>query len=89
MKLPKSWNDVTVEQYIEARKTINSTSNFESQLELLGVLADVPTEDLEELELDEFSALLAKISFVQSEPNKRPAQTILDYQLHLCTYSRN
>ena len=81
MKLPKSWNDVTVEQYIEARKTINSTSNFESQLELLGVLADVPTEDLEDLELDEFSALLAKISFVQSEPNKRPAQSILGYQL--------
>jgi hypothetical protein len=81
MKLPKSWSDVTVEQYIEARKTINSTSNFESQLELLGVLADVPTEDLEDLELDEFSALLAKISFVQSEPNKRAAQSILEYQL--------
>jgi hypothetical protein len=81
MKLPKSWSDVTVEQYIEARKTINSTSNFESQLELLGVLADVPTEDLEDLELDEFSALLAKISFVQSEPNKMPAQSILGYQL--------
>jgi hypothetical protein len=56
-------------------------SNFESQLELLGVLADVPTEDLEDLELDEFSALLAKISFVQSEPNKMPAQSILGYQL--------
>jgi hypothetical protein len=56
-------------------------SNFESQLELLGVLADVPTEDLEDLELDEFSALLAKISFVQSEPNKRAAQSILEYQL--------
>jgi hypothetical protein len=81
MKLPKSWNDVTVAQYIEAKKSVNIDSNFESQLELLGVLADVPTEDLEELELDEFSALLAKISFVQSEPNKRPAQTILEYQL--------
>jgi hypothetical protein len=81
MKLPKSWNDVTVEQYIEARKSVNMDSNFESQLELLGVLADVPTEDLEDLELDEFSALLAKISFVQSEPNKMPAQSILGYQL--------
>jgi hypothetical protein len=81
MKLPKSWNDVTVEQYIEARKSVNMDSNFESQLELLGVLADVPTEDLEDLELDEFSALLAKISFVQSEPNKRAAQSILEYQL--------
>jgi hypothetical protein len=81
MKLPKSWNDVTVEQYIEARKSVNMDSNFESQLELLGVLADVPTEDLEDLELDEFSALLAKISFVQSEPNKMPAQSILKYQL--------
>jgi len=81
MKLPKSWSDVTVEQYIEARKSVNMDSNFESQLELLGVLADVPTEDLEDLELDEFSALLAKISFVQSEPNKRAAQSILEYQL--------
>jgi hypothetical protein len=81
MKLPKSWSDVTVEQYIEARKSVNMDSNFESQLELLGVLADVPTEDLEDLELDEFSALLAKISFVQSEPNKMPAQSILGYQL--------
>jgi hypothetical protein len=81
MKLPKSWNDVTVAQYIEARKSVNMDSNFESQLELLGVLADVPTEDLEDLELDEFSALLAKISFVQSEPNKMPAQSILGYQL--------
>jgi hypothetical protein len=81
MKLPKSWSDVTVAQYIEARKSVNMDSNFESQLELLGVLADVPTEDLEDLELDEFSALLAKISFVQSEPNKMPAQSILGYQL--------
>jgi hypothetical protein len=81
MKLPKSWSDVTVAQYIEARKSVNMDSNFESQLELLGVLADVPTEDLEDLELDEFSALLAKISFVQSEPNKRAAQSILEYQL--------
>jgi hypothetical protein len=81
MKLPKSWNDVTVAQYIEARKSVNMDSNFDSQLELLGVLADVPTEDLEDLELDEFSALLAKISFVQSEPNKMPAQSILKYQL--------
>ena len=67
MKLPKSWNDVTVEQYIEVKNSVNGTPNFESQLELLGVLADVPTEDLEDLELDEFSALLAKVSFVQSE----------------------
>jgi hypothetical protein len=81
MKLPKSWNDVTVAQYIEAKKSVNIDSNFESQLELLGVLADVPTEDLEDLELDEFSALLAKISFVQSEPNKMPAQSLLGYQL--------
>jgi hypothetical protein len=81
MKLPKSWSDVTVAQYIEAKKSVNIDSNFESQLELLGVLADVPTEDLEDLELDEFSALLAKISFVQSEPNKRAAQSILEYQL--------
>jgi hypothetical protein len=81
MKLPKSWNDVTVAQYIEARKSVNMDSNFESQLELLGVLADVPTEDLEDLELDEFSTLLARISFVQSEPNKRAAQSILEYQL--------
>lgn len=71
MKLPKSWNDVTVEQYIEVKNSVNGTPNFESQLELLGVLADVPTEDLEDLELDEFSALLSKVSFVQSEPNKR------------------
>lgn len=71
MKLPKSWNDVTVEQYIEVKNSVNGTPNFESQLELLGVLADVPTEDLEDLELDEFSALLSEVSFVQSEPNKR------------------
>ena len=81
MKLPKSWNDVTVEQYIEVKNSINGTSNFESQLELLGVLADVPTDELEELELDEFGALLSEVSFIQSEPNKRPTQTIGDYHL--------
>ena len=53
MKLPKSWSDVTVGQYIEVIKSIQLDSNFETQLELLGVLADVPTEDLEDLELDE------------------------------------
>jgi len=81
MKLPKSWSDVSVGQYIEVIKSIQLDSNFETQLELLGVLADVPTEDLEDLELDEFSKLIAKISFVQSEPSKRNAQKICDYQL--------
>jgi len=81
MKLPKSWSDVTVGQYIEVIKSIQLDSNFETQLELLGVLADVPTEDLEDLELDEFSALISKVAFVQSEPSKRNAQKIGDYQL--------
>jgi hypothetical protein len=78
MKLPKSWNDVTVSQYIEVKNSVNGTPNFESQLELLGVLADVPTEDLEDLELDEFSSLLSEISFVQSEPSKRYTTKVQD-----------
>lgn len=78
MNLPKSWNDVTVSQYIEVSKVLNGTSNFESQLELLGVLADLPIEDIEDLEIDEFTNLLDKINFIQSEPNKRYATKIDD-----------
>jgi hypothetical protein len=78
MNLPKSWNDVTVSQYIEVSKILNGTTNFESQLELLGVLADLPTEDIEDLDYDEFTEIVDKVTFIQSEPSKRYATKIQD-----------
>ena len=70
MNLPKSWHNVKLYQFKELRQLEKSLGYFAYQLDTLAILADVDSDDLEELEIDELNNLFNSVRFVLSEPKK-------------------
>lgn len=70
MKLPNSWHEVKLYQFKELRALNNSEGYFNIQLETLAILGDVDTDELEELTLQEISALFKSVKWVLHEPKK-------------------
>ena len=70
MNLPSSWHDVKLYQFKELRQLSDVGGFFNTQLETLAILADVPTEELEDLDLEEISKLFKSVKWVLNEPKK-------------------
>jgi len=70
MKLPNSWHEVKLYQFKELRALNNSEGYFNIQLETLAILADIDTDEIEELTLEEISALFKSVKWVLNEPKK-------------------
>ena len=80
MNLPKSWNDITVRQFVEIREIEQTAQGIDSQLEVLGVLTDLPIEDIEDLDFKEYENLLSKFSFIASSPSQNYVKSIGKYK---------
>jgi hypothetical protein len=76
MKLPKAWNDVRLFQFKELRQLEKGEGYLAYQLDALAILADVNSEDLEDLEIDELNKLFNSVKFVLSEPKKAFKSTL-------------
>lgn len=70
MNLPNSWHDVKLYQFKELRALKDSGGFFNIQLETLAILADVSTDEIEELTLDEIAELFKSVKWVLNEPKK-------------------
>lgn len=70
MHLPKSWNDIDVLQFKEIRELYSIEETFAREIEILAALADISSDDLEDLDISEVSSLLRDITFINSEPSK-------------------
>jgi hypothetical protein len=70
MKLPQSWNQITVNQFIELAKLeqVEFDSLFEMQVEILSILADEDPEEFYDLEIDELKELIDPLKFLRQEP---------------------
>ena len=68
-KLPKGWHEVKLYQFKELRE-LKGIGFLELQLETLAILLDVPSDELEELSLDEIGELFGVVKWVLSEPKK-------------------
>jgi hypothetical protein len=88
--LPKQWNDVTVEQFIEFNKIDASQGSYHYNSEALSILSDLPIEDIEELDVDEMRQLIKDNKWCKSEPSKRYKHELLELKLKpfnkLCLY---
>jgi len=73
MKLPKSWKEITVEQFIELQGINEESfgSLFLYNLEVLSIATDEPIEELEDLSIDELLGYINKLSWLKKEPSKR------------------
>ena len=79
MYLPKSWSEIDVLQFKEIRELYSIQEVFTMEIEILSALADIPSDDLEDLDISEVSEMLAKITFINSEPSKNYKHTIGEY----------
>ena len=83
MKLPKSWNEVTVNQWVE----LNSIDQYEYNsvflhtLEAISILSDTDPEELEELSPEELIDLASQVSFIKREPSNKPKQAVKGFML--------
>ena len=71
MKLPKSWNDITVEQFIELRSLNNEDfdSLFSYEIECLSILTDLDVDEFDHMEKDELSKLDKQVPFIKKQPS--------------------
>jgi len=80
MHLPKSWNEIDVLQFKEIRELYAIEEVFTREIEILAALADIPSDDLEDLDISEVSEMLADITFINSEPSKVFKHQLDEYQ---------
>jgi len=64
-------------QFKELRELKDSEGFFNTQLETLAILLDVPSDELEELSLDEIGELFKSVKWVLSEPKKAHASEVI------------
>lgn len=83
MKLPKSWNEITVNQWVEFNSIDQQEYNsvFLYTLEAISILSDTDPEELEELSPEELIDLAAKVSFVKREPSNKPNELVKGFRL--------
>ena len=77
MIVPKGWHEVKLYQFKELRELKDSEGFFNTQLETLAILLDVPSDELEELSLDEIGELFKSVKWVLSEPKKAHANEVI------------
>jgi hypothetical protein len=70
MNLPNSWHNVKLYQFKELRALKDAGGFFNVQLETLAILADVSTDEIEELTLEEITDLFRSVKWVLHEPKK-------------------
>lgn len=81
MHLPKSWNEITVSQFIElaSLEQKDFESVFEMQIETLSILLDEDPEELYDLELEELNTILSGLKWLRSEPRVKINKKIDKY----------
>jgi len=80
-KLPKAWNQITIEYFIELRTLSQEEGVFNYQIDVLCTLLDIYPEDLDEITLEELEELLLEVKFIRDEPPKQYKSDLVDYKL--------
>ena len=83
MKLPKSWNEITVNQWVELNSIDPEEYNsvFLHTLEAISILSDTDPEELEELSPEELIDLASQVSFIKREPSNKPNELVKGFRL--------
>jgi len=79
MKLPSSWDDILVDQYIELRGLDDELPYFDLMLETISIVTDTDIDELEELSFTELQQLERELTWLTSEPPKRITAKIDNY----------
>ena len=80
-KLPKAWNQISIESFIELRTLSDEDGVFNYQIDVLCTLLDCYPEDLDDITIEELEDLLIEVKFIKGEPHKNYKNEIGVYQL--------
>lgn len=79
-KFAKTWDDVTVSQFIELRNIDPELTYTNRQLEILSILdSGFKEADYEDMDVDELDVLLKDLSFLKQEPSHNFRRTIDEF----------
>lgn len=83
MNLPRNWNEVNVNQWLELNTIDDEEYNsvFLQTIEALSILSDTDPEELEDLDPEELIDLASKVSFVKREPSNKPKELVKGLKL--------
>jgi len=78
VNLPRNWNEVTVNQWLELNTIdeLEYNSVFLQTIEALSILSDTDPEELEDLDPEELIDLARKVNFIQREPSNKPKELV-------------
>jgi hypothetical protein len=81
MNLPKAWNEILVDQYIELRglESVPSDSFIDIDLEIISIVTDTDIDELEDLTMSEVGDILKSLKWIRKEPPKTILKTFTDY----------
>jgi len=70
LKLPRSWSDITINQFIEIDKISKSTPKSEDEFyfNIVSLLADLPIEELESMDYEDFHPLIKDLKYLTEIP---------------------
>ena len=83
MNLPRNWNEITVNQWVELNTidTNEFNSLFLHTIEGLSILSDTEPDEFEDLDPEELLELAAKVRFIQREPSNKPKEMVKGLRL--------
>jgi hypothetical protein len=83
VNLPRNWNEVNVNQWLELNTIDDEEYNsvFLQTIEALSILSDTDPEELEDLDPEELIDLARKVSFVKREPSNKPKELVKGLKL--------
>jgi len=84
VNLPRNWNEVTVNQWLELNTIdeLEYNSVFLQTIEALSILSDTDPEELEDLDPEELINLASKVSFIEREPSNKPKELVKGLKLN-------
>jgi hypothetical protein len=79
--LPKGWNQVTLEQFIELRQLKAEDGMFEHNIDILCVLTDAYPEDYDDLDIADVGEIFKELKWLYTEPSKNYTDRIGKFYL--------
>ena len=79
MKLPSSWDEILVDQYIELRGLDTELPYFDLMLETISIVTDTDIDELEELSFNEVLDIEKQLVWLTSEPSKKIIEEVIEY----------